>query len=207
MSTVPSTAAPLSLEPSDALVLVDVQRDFVTGSLAVPGAAAIVPVLNRYIREFAQRHLPIVATRDWHPACHISFSDEGGPWPAHCIAGTPGAAFAEGLRMQAVGLVVSKAVEQEHDAYSAFDGTEFDARLRELSVRRLFVGGLATDYCVLHTVRDALRLGYAVYLLSDAIRAVDATPGDGARAVAAMREAGAVPIRLGRIQAAEAVHG
>ncbi len=189
---------PTCVEPGagDALLLVDVQRDFVSGSLAVRDAASILPILNRYIAEFARRGLPIVATRDWHPSGHCSFRAQGGPWPPHCIAGTPGAAFAAGLALGPRAIVISKAFAPERDAYSGFEGTPLDLRLRALKVRRLFVGGLATDYCVLHTVRDALRHGYAVFLLVDAIRAVNAQPMDGANALAAMRSAGASPLRF-----------
>lgn len=202
-----ASARPTVLGATDALLLVDVQRDFVTGSLAVPGAPAIIPVLNAYVREFAQRHLPIVATRDWHPAGHCSFRDQGGPWPPHCIAGTPGAGFAEGLALGPEALVISKATTPERDAYSGFGGTQLDLRLRALRAHRLFVGGLATDYCVLETVRDARRLGYEVCLLADAIRAVDAHPGDGEKALAEMRAGGAVEIRFADLAAHEALHG
>jgi nicotinamidase/pyrazinamidase len=202
-----SASRPVRLQASDALVVVDVQQDFVGGSLAVPDAVAVIPVLNRYLREFARRNLPIVATRDWHPVGHCSFRDCGGPWPPHCIAGTPGAAFADGLALGPDALVFSKATTPERDAYSGFDGTELDRRLHGLRVRRLFVGGLATDYCVAQTVRDALRLGFVVFLLVDAIRAVNAKPGDGDRAEAEMRAAGAVPVRLADLSTAETLHG
>ncbi len=203
----PSAARPIALQASDALLVVDVQHDFVTGSLAVPGAPGILPVLNRYLREFTRRNLPVVASRDWHPAEHCSFADRGGPWPPHCIAGTPGAAFAEGLALGPDALVVSKATAPERDAYSAFEATGLDLRLRGLRVRRLFVGGLATDYCVLQTVLDARRRGYEVFLLADAVRAVDAKPGDAKRAEALMREAGAVPIALEDLAPATTAHG
>ncbi len=202
-----TVSRPVRLQASDALVVVDVQRDFVGGSLAVPDAVAIIPVLNAYLREFARRNLPVVATRDWHPVAHCSFRDRGGPWPPHCIAGTPGAAFADGLALGPDAVVFSKATTPERDAYSGFDGTELDRRLHGLRVRRLFVGGLATDYCVAQTVRDALRLGFVVFLLVDAIRAVNAKPGDGERAEAEMRAAGAVPVRLADLSTAETLHG
>lgn len=205
--SVPRTAEPIALQPSDALLAVDVQRDFVSGTLAVHGAPAILATLNRYLREFARRGLAVVATRDWHPEGHCSFRDRGGPWPVHCMAGTPGAAFAEGLALAPDAIVVSKATSPDRDAYSGFEGTDLDRRLQALRVRRLFVGGLATDYCVLRTVLDARRLGYEVFLLADAIRAVDAKPGDGDRALAQMRAAGAVPITLADLAALGAAHG
>jgi nicotinamidase/pyrazinamidase len=207
--TTPATkrTRPIALEASDVLVLVDVQRDFVSGTLAVPDAPAAVPVLARYVREFARRGLPIVATRDWHPSGHCSFRDRGGPWPPHCIAGTPGAGFDERLSLGPDAIVISKAVSEERDAYSGFEGTELDLRLRKLGARRLFVGGLATDYCVRATVHDALEHGYEVFLLLDGIRAVNVKPGDGERAIAAMQAEGAVPIRYADLVGAMAEHG
>lgn len=197
----------IRLQAGDALVLVDVQEDFVSGSLAVPGAGQIVPVLDRYIAAFAARGLPVAATRDWHPGGHMSFDDRGGPWPPHCIAGTDGAQFASGLSVGPGTLVISKGTHGDRDAYSGFDGTELDARLRKAHVARLFVGGLATEYCVLHTVRDALRHGYRVFLLLDAIRAVDRGPGDGDAAISTMLRLGAQPARIEDLAPAEASHG
>lgn len=197
----------VSLRAGDALVVVDMQVDFVSGTLAVPGAREIVPVLNTYIREFQRRGLPVVATRDWHPIGHVSFRDHGGRWPPHCIAGLTGAAFAPGLELGPETLVISKATHGDKEAYSAFDGTDLDLALRRLQLRRLFVGGLATDYCVLETVRDALRLRYAVFLLADAIRAVNLHPDDGADAERAMLRAGAVAIHFEEIDVPEHTHG
>jgi nicotinamidase/pyrazinamidase len=184
-----------SLREDDALILVDVQNDFLPGgSLGVPGGDEIVPVLNRLIATFVRRGLPVVATRDWHPANHCSFRDRDGPWPPHCVAGSSGAAFAPSLALPDSATVVSKATDANEDAYSGFGGTELDALLRDARVRRLFVGGLATDYCVLNTVRDGLANGYGVMLLTDAIRAVDVEPGDGERAIAEMARLGAVTL-------------
>lgn len=204
--SVPPAGQSIALHPSDALVLVDVQHDFVSGTLAVPGAREILPMLERYVREFSRRGLPVVATRDWHPGGHCSFLDRGGPWPVHCVAGTPGAAFAAGVSIGPDAMVISKATTPERDAYSGFERTDLDRRLRELGVRRLFVGGLATDYCVLRTVLDALRLGYGVVLLADAMRAVDLKPGDGERALSEMQAAGATCVRFEDLRAATS-HG
>lgn len=179
--------------PGDALIVVDVQNDFLPGgSLAVPGGDLVVPVLNAVIAEFARLSLPIYATRDWHPADHCSFKAQGGPWPPHCVAGTLGAEFAPGLTLPPSAHIISKATTAEKDAYSGFAGTELDRLLREAGVKRLLVGGLATDYCVLSTVRDGRRGGYDLVLLLDAIRAVDVHPGDGDKAIAEMRQLGAV---------------
>jgi nicotinamidase/pyrazinamidase len=136
----------------------------------------------------------LFATRDWHPANHCSFLAQGGEWPEHCVAHTPGAEFAAALVLPSGARVISKATQPESDAYSGFAGTALHEQLQGARVRRLFVGGLATDYCVLNTVQDALRLGYDVELLLDCIRAVDVRPGDGERAIAAMLAAGAVAL-------------
>lgn len=186
----------------DALILVDVQLDFLPGgSLAVPRGDEVVPALNRYIAVFRGLTFPVVATRDWHPPDHCSFKAQGGPWPPHCVAGSDGARFAALLDLPCEGRIVSKATTRDKDAYSGFEGTDLDEWLKHAGVSRLFVGGLATDYCVLNTVRDALRLGYATFLLLDAVRAVDVAPGDGARAIDEMRRLGAIPIEFGSLAA------
>jgi len=180
------------LHPGDALLLVHVQNDFLPGgSLAVPDGDQVIAVLNDCIGMFVRDGYPVFATRDWHPVNHCSFRHRGGPWPVHCVADTPGAAFAADLNLPATARVISQATDPAREAYSGFDGTDLDAALRLRHVRRLIVGGLATDYCVLHTVRDALRLGYAVVVLADAVRAVDARPSDGARALDEMKRLGA----------------
>ena len=181
--------------PGDALVVVDVQNDFLPGgSLAVPRGDQVIAPLNRWIARFAAAGLPVYATRDWHPVDHCSFAAQGGPWPPHCVAGTPGAEFADALGLPSDATVIGKATRQDADAYSGFAGTDLHERLRHAGVKRLFVGGLATDYCVLNTVRDALDLGYGVVLLTAAVRAVDVRPGDGDRALAEMIAAGAVAV-------------
>lgn len=189
-------AQSVSLHALDALIVVDVQCDFLPGgALAVPQGDEVVPVLNRYIQLFAKVGLPIVFTRDWHPSDHCSFREQGGPWPSHCVAGTPGAAFAPGLDVPTDAWLVSKAIQTQPDAYSGFQGTDLADRLHRQGCKRLFIGGLATDYCVLETVRDALRKKFAVLLLEDAIRAVDVQPGDGMRAIESMIAAGAGVMR------------
>jgi nicotinamidase/pyrazinamidase len=176
----------------DALVVVDVQNDFLPGgALAVPRGDDVVPALNRIAAAFGERGLPVVASRDWHPADHCSFRSRGGPWPPHCIAGTAGAELSPGLSLPAGAVVVSKAAAADRDAYSAFEGTDLDDRLRRAGVARVFVGGLATDYCVLQTVLDARRAGYHVVLLADATRPVEVRPGDGDEAIRQMVLAGA----------------
>lgn len=190
------------LQVGDALILVDVQLDFLPGgSLAVPHGDEVVPALNRYIAVFRGLTFPIVATRDWHPPDHCSFRAQGGPWPPHCVAGSAGAHFATLLDLPCEAHIVSKATSRDRDAYSGFEGTGLDDWLRRAGASRVFVGGLATDYCVLNTVRDALRFGYATFLLLDAVRAVDVAAGDGARAIDEMRRLGAMAIEYGQVAA------
>jgi len=187
----------MRMGPGDALLVVDVQRDFLPGgALAVADGNAVVPVLNRYIERARKAAMPVYASRDWHPANHCSFRPRGGPWPPHCVRDTAGAEFAPLLALPADATIVSKATREDADAYSAFGGTTLATMLRGRGVKRLLVGGLATDYCVLNTVRDALQEGFEVALLTDAIRAVDVKPGDGARAEREMREAGAASVQL-----------
>jgi nicotinamidase/pyrazinamidase len=182
----------LNLDMADAFLIVDPQVDFCPGgALPVPGGDGIFPAVNR-----ASRSLPLtVASRDWHPADHCSFQAQGGTWPVHCQAGTPGAELHPDLDTGRVEHVFSKGTDPGAEAYSAFDGTGLASWLRERGVSRLYVGGLATDYCVRASVLDALRDGFQVVVLEDAIGAVNVEPGDGARAIADMREAGAQLVR------------
>jgi nicotinamidase/pyrazinamidase len=187
----------IELGTGDALLVVDVQNDFLPGgALAVPDGGAVVAVVNEYLRRFGERGLPVYATRDWHPAEHCSFRSSGGSWPRHCVAGSAGAAFAPDLALPSDATVISKGTAADHDAYSGFAGTDLDQRLRQAGIRRLFVAGLATDYCVLNTVQDALALGYSTVVLLDAVRAVDVKPGDGDAAIAQMLALGASSARL-----------
>jgi nicotinamidase/pyrazinamidase len=187
------------LTAADALVIVDVQNDFLPGGrLAVPQGDEVIPVLNRYIAAFVEKHLPIYATRDWHPPNHCSFQSQGGPWPSHCVMNTEGAAFARALEIPASATVISKVTELEKESYSGFEATDLAERLRRGGVRRLYVGGLATDYCVLNTVKDGLRQGFEVMLLKDAIRAVNVAPADGRKAEEEMERLGAVAVGSAR---------
>jgi nicotinamidase/pyrazinamidase len=182
----------------DALVIVDVQKDFLPGgALGVADGSAVVPVLNGWIERFNAARQPVILTRDWHPPDHCSFADQGGIWPAHCVAESEGAAFADGLLVPEDALVVSKAVHTDQEAYSGFEGTGLSASLQDLGVSRLYIGGLATDYCVKATVEDACRAGYEVVVIEPGIRAVEVNPGDAARALAAMRSAGAELLAAG----------
>ncbi len=176
----------------DALLIVDVQNDFLPGgALGVPDGDAVIAPLNAALRVFGVAGLPVFSTRDWHPADHCSFVGRGGIWPPHCVAGTEGAGFAPALELASSTVVVSKAVHPDADAYSGFAGTDLAERLSAGGVERVFVGGLATEYCVLNTVLDARREGLEVIVLEDAVRAVEVEAGDGARAIGRMRDAGA----------------
>jgi nicotinamidase/pyrazinamidase len=187
----------VDLDRHDALLIVDVQADFLPGgNLGVQRGNEVVPALNRYLALAHRKGLRVFASRDWHPRDHCSFRAQGGPWPEHCVAGTPGAEFAPGLALPRDAVIVSKATARETDAYSAFQDTGLAPRLQELGLERLLVGGLATDYCVLNTVLDARKAGFEVLLLADATRAVNAKPGDGERAEREMTAAGAVATRI-----------
>lgn len=180
-------------QPGDALLVVDVQRDFLpAGALGVPGGDAVIGPLNEALALCAERCVPVFATRDWHPPDHCSFTTRGGVWPPHCVAHSAGAMFADALRLPADASVIAKGTDPAQEAYSGFAGTDLEQRLRDAGVRRLVVGGLATEYCVLQTVLDARARGFEVVVLRDAVAAVNAVPGDGERALAAMRNAGAM---------------
>ncbi len=182
----------------DALLVVDVQNDFCPGgSLAVDEGDAVVPILNRYMVVAVAAGVPIFASRDWHPERTTHFREYGGKWPPHCVQGTYGAEFHPDLRLPEATIIASKGMNPVDEGYSLFeatlnDGSDALTALRDLGVMRVHVGGLTTDYCVRATVLDALNARFDVFLLEDAIRAVEVQPGDGRRAIEEMREAGAV---------------
>ncbi|GAB6136150.1 nicotinamidase [Thermococcus prieurii] len=158
--------------PEEALIVVDMQRDFMPGgALPVPEGDKIIPKVNEYIRKFGEKGALIVATRDWHPENHISFKEQGGPWPKHCVQGTEGAEFVVELPEDAV--IISKATEPDKEAYSGFEGTNLAEILREKGVKRVYVCGVATEYCVRATALDAVKHGFEVYLLSDAVKGIN----------------------------------
>lgn len=191
----------ITLHSSDALIIVDVQQDFLPGgALAVPHGDEVIEPLNRYIQLFQDEGVPIYATRDWHPPNHCSFQAQGGVWPPHCIQQSSGAQWARSLRLPPQSTIISKADRPNHDAYSGFQETPLGELLKRDGVNRLFIGGLATDYCVLNTVKDGVALHYQVYVLGDAIRAVDVTAGDGERAIAEMHCLGAQFIEMADLE-------
>lgn len=197
----------IRIDPTrDALVIVDLQNDFCPGgALGVTGGDAVVPVINRYAERFAAAGAPVFASRDWHPAQTTHFKTYGGVWPSHCVQGTPGAEFHPALTLPAGTAIVSKGMDPREDSYSCFqaetdDGLPFAAALGEAGVSRLFIGGLATDYCVKSTVVDGTQAGFEMIVLEDAVAAVDLAPGDGAKAFDEMRAAGAQTIRLADLE-------
>ena len=174
-----------------ALIVVDVQNDFCPGgTLAVDHGDEVVDPLNKLIEQFLERGEPVFKSRDWHPSETKHFSAYGGTWPIHCVQNTHGAAFHPGLRDDARIRIVSKG-QGDEDSYSAFDGTDLDLQLHRLGIDEVWVGGLATDYCVKNTVLDAVKHGFRVKALKDAMRPVEIQPGDGERAIDEMRDAGA----------------
>jgi nicotinamidase/pyrazinamidase len=177
----------------DCLLVIDIQNDFLPeGALPVPNGEQVIGPLNDYIAVFESASLPIVASRDWHPPDHCSFQTHGGPWPAHCVAGTTGADFAGALALPPDTSIISKATLPDCESYSDFEGTGLADRLNRTGVTRVFVGGLATEYCVLATVEDALHLGFRVVLLVDALRPINVHATDGDRAIAQMVRGGAI---------------
>jgi len=178
------------LGAGDALLVVDVQRDFCPGgALAVPDGDAVVPVLNRWLEAAERAGVPIFLSRDWHPDAHPSFEARGGPWPAHCLQDSPGAQRHPALVVPGSARCITKGVRFDQDQTSVFDETGLAVELRRLGVRRLWIGGLAQDVCVCDSVIDALRAGFEVSLIADATRPVDEE--QGRRALERMREAGA----------------
>lgn len=175
-----------------ALLIVDVQNDFCPkGALAVPDGDRVVEPLNRVAGCFAAGGLPVLASRDWHPPVTGHFREFGGIWPPHCIQDSPGAAFHPALHLPEGTLVISKGSNPESDSYSAFDGRSTDGStladvLADLHVRHLYVGGLATDYCVRSSVLDARKAGLEVTVLTDAIAGVDVIAGDSEKALEEM---------------------
>lgn len=180
-----------------ALVVVDLQNDFMPGgALGVPGGDEVLPVVNRYIERFRAAGLPIYATRDWHPPVTKHFHQYGGVWPPHCVQGTPGAEFHRDLKLPPDVVVVSKGMDPTQDSYSCFDAYEADGApmaesLRRRGVERIYIGGLATDYCVRSSVMSAVKEGFKITVLLDASRGVNLQPHDSEKAIEDMVRVGA----------------
>ena len=177
----------MDISEHDALLVIDVQNDFCPGgALEVHGGGDVVEVINWLMPHFEH----VIATQDVHPSNHSSFEEQGGPWPVHCVEGTKGAEFHPGLDTARISEVVQKGTDKDVDGYSGFAGTDLAEQLRDLDITRVFVAGLATDYCVRATALDAIDGSLDVVVVTDAIAAVDANAGDGDKALADMRKAG-----------------
>lgn len=175
----------------DALVVVDVQKDFLPGgALPIADGERIIPILNACLRLFVQRNLPVFAIRHWHPPDHAAFQRQGGAWPEHCVAGTPGAEFPPTLALPPDTVVVSRARAEPPGGAAVFGETVLALDLHRRHVRRIFVGGLGTEDGVRSAALDALNQGLGVVLLEDAVCAVDQAPGDGLAVIEALREDG-----------------
>ncbi|MGQ0762485.1 MAG: nicotinamidase [Acidobacteriota bacterium] len=182
----------MASESKKALIVVDVQNDFCPGgSLAVAHGDEVVAPLNKLIEEFLDRGEPVYKTRDWHPPKAKHFAAYGGIWPVHCVQNTPGAEFHPDLLDDPRVTVISKGFDESADGYSGFDGTQLAQSLRDEGVEEVWVGGLATDYCVKETVLGALKEGFKVKALADAMRPVNVSPDDGRKALEEMSAAGA----------------
>ncbi|MBP6854900.1 MAG: nicotinamidase [Candidatus Pacebacteria bacterium] len=186
-------------EAKKALLIIDVQNDFCPGgSLAVTDGDRVVEPLNNMIKLARENGWLVIASRDWHPKDTAHFKEFGGIWPAHCIEGTGGAKFKHGLLFPEKTVIINKGTSKKDDGYSPFEGTDtvLDLPLAQIlnikGIADIFIGGLATDYCVKAGVLDALKNGYGVYLLEDAIKAVNLKPDDGANAIEEMQKAGAI---------------
>ncbi|HID79702.1 MAG TPA: nicotinamidase [Aquifex aeolicus] len=189
----------VKITSKDGLILVDIQKDFLPGgALPVPEGNKVIEPANRYIEIFTKAKAPIFATRDWHPENHISFKENGGIWPKHCVQNTEGARFADNLKLPPEVFIINKGDRAEFDAYSGFQGTILENLLRERGVKRIFVGGLATDYCVLNTVLGGLNLGFQVFWLSDASKGI--TPEGEQRARNLMLNGGAIELTLSDLE-------
>jgi len=185
------------MKKKNALVMVDVQNDFCPGgALPVPEGDKVVPVLNKYIQLFQKAGLVIYASRDWHPEKTKHFKAFGGVWPPHCVQGTKGAEFHPALKLSPQDIILTKGEDPNEDSYSGFQAHDpgkkpFASSLKEKGIDHLYVGGLATDYCVRATVLDGLKQGFKVTVLMDAIKGVDIKPGDSANAIKEMEKTGA----------------
>lgn len=185
-----------------ALLVVDVQNDFCPGgALGIRDGDRIIPALNTYIEYFAGEGSPVIATRDWHPEITRHFRQFGGVWPVHCVQESLGARFHPLLKLPEGVLVVSKGMDPEEDSYSAFQAADsvgglLADLLESLGVRRVYIGGLATDYCVKHSALDALKIGLDVYILADAIAGVNLQPEDSSQAMEEMVRCGAKKMLL-----------
>ncbi len=190
------------MKSKKALLIVDVQNDFCPGgALGVPEGDKIIPVINKYIKIFTKEKLPIFLTRDWHPIKTKHFKDFGGIWPVHCIQNTKGAAFHPKLKIPKQAIFLYKGMDPKKDCYSSFHaedekGTDLAKLLVVMGIKELYIAGLATDYCVRFSTRDAIKHGFKVKILMDAIKGVNLKPDDSQKAIKEMVKEGAKKITL-----------
>lgn len=194
------------MKPKEALLVVDVQNDFCPGgTLAVPGADKIIPVINKYIRIFSRVGLPVFFSRDWHLKETIHFKKFGGTWPAHCVQNTRGAEFHPGLKLPKQAIIISKGMDPREDSYSVFQaqdpsGTGFLNRLKSLGISQIYIAGLAADYCVKYSAIDALKSGFRVKVLIDAVKGVNLKAGDSQKAIEEIVKMGAQTLDLAHLR-------
>jgi len=194
------------MKSKKALLIVDVQNDFCPGgALGVPEGDKIIPVINKYIKIFTKEKLPIFLTRDWHPIKTKHFKDFGGIWPVHCIQNTKGAAFHPKLKLPKDAILLYKGMDPHKDAYSSFQaedvrGMAFPKLLKIFGVKEIYIAGLATDYCVRFSAHDAIKQGFKVKILTDAIKGVDLKPNDSRNAIKEMLKKGAKKITLKNLE-------
>ena len=190
------------MKPKKALLIVDMQNDFCPGgALAVPQGDKIAPVINKYIRIFAKKKLPIFASRDWHPVRTKHFKDFGGLWPVHCLQSSRGAAFHPDLKLPQEAILLYKGMDPEEDCYSSFSAQDLSGQplfklLKIMAIKEVYIAGLATDYCVKFTAIDALKHSFKVKILTDAIKGVDLKPNDSAKAIKKITKMGAKKVKL-----------
>ncbi len=194
------TGPQVTLREGDVLIVTDMQNDFLPGgALAVPEGDRIIGALNDALDGFVSAGLPVVMTRDWHPPDHCSFKSRGGPWPEHCVRETAGADFSPLMHKAPNALIISKAADRNEEQYSAFNGRDEAGRtlgenLRGLKAARVFIGGVATEYCVFNTGKDILREKYGLFVFTDGVKAIDVQQGDGEKALKELEKDGAVLI-------------
>jgi nicotinamidase/pyrazinamidase len=191
----------MELHADSALVLIDIQRDFLpSGAQTVPRADEIVGPASELAAGFAAHNLRVVLTRDWHPSNHKSFRDQGGPYLPHCVQDTHGAEFADDLEIPEEAWIISKATSPDDDSVSAFGRTDLGEKLKAAGIRTLYIAGLTTDRSVKQTVLDGLAAGFEVVLIANACRGSTGQASTSAAAVEEMMRAGARVASSGAMQ-------
>ncbi len=190
----------MKISDSDALIVVDVQNDLCPGgSAAVEDGDEVARKISDVALKFGAKSGRVFASQDWHPTTHTSFIENGGIWPAHCVRGTDGAQFHKDLKLPVGSVIIRKGEDPTKLAYSAFEDTSLETHLERLNIKKLFVGGLSTEYSVQHTVFDCLHKGYPTVLVTDAISAVNTNPDDDMRAIESMIANGARTVTVNEL--------